>query len=267
MVVLREGDVYVLLLADLHAHDLILKAGDEGAGAEHQLMALRGAALKGHAVEQALIVDVGLVVQLGFAVGDFDIAGGAVAGALDVGHHIVVGDFLDLLLNGEMGILAELHVRAHKDFHGELELLALFDLLHIQFGAVDGLDVVLLQGDAVDVREDDVKSILVEHAGAIVVLDDLHRGLAAAEAGDIELLDIPLIRLADALVKFLTFYDEAQLYLVGRKFFKRGSHVPSSCLDLLFHIANDTVYQNRSLFSTLQRKIPPTRRFFAVTFG
>ena len=267
MIVFREGDVQVLLLADLHAHDLILKAGDKGAGAEHQFVALRGAALKGHAVEQALIVDVGLIVQLCFAVGDFDIAGGAVAGALDVGHHVVVGDFLDLLLDAEVGVLAELHVRAHENFDGEFEVLALFDLLHVQFGAVNGLDVVLLERGAVDVRENNIESVLVEHTGAIVVLDDLHRGLAAAEAGDIELLDIPLIRLADALVKFVTFYDEAQLYLVGRKFFKRGSHVPSSCLDLLFHIANDTVYQNRSLFSTLQRKIPPTRRFFAVTFG
>ena len=229
MIVLREGDVYVLLLADLHAHDLIFKAGDEGAGAKHQFVALRGAALKGHAVEQSLIVDVGLIVQFGFAVGDFDIAGGAVAGALDVGHHVVIGDFLDLLLDAEVGVLAKLHVRAHEHFHGELEFLTLLDLLHVQFGAVDGLDVVFFQRGAVDVREDDVKGILVEHAGAVVVLDDLHRSLAAAETGNVELLDVLLIRLVDALVKLFAFYDKAQLHLVGREFFKRGRHVPSSC--------------------------------------
>ena len=157
-----------------------------------------------------------------------------------------------------MGILAELHVRAHEHFHGEFELLALLDLFHVQLGAVDGLDVVLLQRGAVDVRENNIESVLVEHAGAVIILDDLHRGLAAAEAGDVELLDVLQIRLVDAFIELFTFYDKAQLYLVGRELFKRGSHVPSSCLDLLFHIAKDTVYQNCSPFSTHQRKIPPT---------
>ena len=52
-VVLGEGDVDVLLLTGLHADDLILKAGNEAARADLQLVVLALAALEGNAVVKA----------------------------------------------------------------------------------------------------------------------------------------------------------------------------------------------------------------------
>ena len=63
-VVLGEGDVNVLLLAHLHAHELILKTGHEAAGANLQVKILALAAIEGHAVVKALKVDVGGIALL-----------------------------------------------------------------------------------------------------------------------------------------------------------------------------------------------------------
>ena len=57
----------ILLLAGLHADDLILKAGDKAAGAELEVEVLTLAALEGNAVVEALKVDVGGVALLGGA--------------------------------------------------------------------------------------------------------------------------------------------------------------------------------------------------------
>ena len=50
MVLLGEGNVYVELLTDLVTGDLLLKAGDEGAGAKLQVVVLALAAFKSDTV-------------------------------------------------------------------------------------------------------------------------------------------------------------------------------------------------------------------------
>ena len=97
-VVLGEGDVDVLLLAGLHADDLILEAGDKAAGAELEVEVLTLAALEGNAVVEALKVDVGGVALLGGAVHAHETAvavGHLLQAGVDVGGHD-----LDLGLGG-----------------------------------------------------------------------------------------------------------------------------------------------------------------------
>ena len=52
-----EGDGDVLLLADVHADELLLKARDEGLGADHELLAFGRAAVELHAVHGAGIIE------------------------------------------------------------------------------------------------------------------------------------------------------------------------------------------------------------------
>ena len=65
LVLLGELDVDVELLAGLVADDLLLEAGDEGAGAQHQRVVLSLAALESNTVNEALKVDVNGVAVLG----------------------------------------------------------------------------------------------------------------------------------------------------------------------------------------------------------
>ena len=53
VVIFGEGDVDVELIADVVADDLLLKAGDELAGADGQAEVLALAAVKRHAVQEA----------------------------------------------------------------------------------------------------------------------------------------------------------------------------------------------------------------------
>ena len=64
MVALREGDVDVEFVACLVAQDAVLKAGDHAAAAQLHGLVLCGAALEGHAVQQALK---GVAVSASFA--------------------------------------------------------------------------------------------------------------------------------------------------------------------------------------------------------
>lgn len=94
--------------------------------------------------EEAGVVDVHLIVELRGAALDLDPAGSAIARALDVGHDVVVGHFVDGLDDAQILVRAQLHVGADEHFDGELELLAAADLLNVQLGTVDDVDLVLL---------------------------------------------------------------------------------------------------------------------------
>ena len=85
-------------------------------------------------------------------------------------------------------------------------------------------DVVLLQRGLVDLGKDGVESVLIEHLFAIEVFDDFHRGLALAEAGDLDAALHLILSGLDAFLELFGFDDKAELNLVGRELFKSGGH-------------------------------------------
>ena len=99
LVLLGELDVDVELLAGLVADDLLLKAGDEGAGAQHQRVVLSLAALESNAVNEALEVDVNGVAVLGSTLTGQQTAI-AVLHALDLGVNISLVNSLDIFVDG-----------------------------------------------------------------------------------------------------------------------------------------------------------------------
>ena len=181
MVVLGEGDIQVLLLADLHADDLVLKAGDKLAGADLQVKVVALAAVEGHAVHEALEVDVGHVALLNLAL-HADHAAVAVRHLLQAGVDIGSQD-LHLRLGGlDPLVLAQGHLGVHG--HGGLEgeaLLAHLQQLHL--GIAHHLQLLLLDGGAVGVGQGGVDGLLVEDGLAVHALDHLAGRLAGTEAG------------------------------------------------------------------------------------
>ena len=87
---------------------------------------------------------------------------------------------------------------------------------------------MLLQGLLVDLREDGVEGVLIEHALAVVILDHLHRGLALAEAGDVDAALELVVGGLQALLELFGLHHEAELHLVGRELFKSRRHGISS---------------------------------------
>ena len=98
-----------------HAHQSLLKAGDEGARAQAQGVGGGvvpvGAALEFLAVHHTLIVDVGGITQLHGLIRDLSgaVVGGAVLeqDVVDVLHHVLVGDL-------QLGGQGELHIRVDR---------------------------------------------------------------------------------------------------------------------------------------------------------
>ena len=90
VVAVREGDGHVKGVAGVVADDLVLKAGDEAAAAQREVVALVGAAVERHTVHGAGIINVHDVAVLRGAVGHG--LGGAVLAqqAVDAGLDVRV---------------------------------------------------------------------------------------------------------------------------------------------------------------------------------
>ena len=214
MVLLREGDGNLELLAGGVAGYLLLKAGDKLVGAQHQGVLLPLAAGEGHPVQKALKVDLGGVPLGGGAVVHVDQA------AVAVGHPVQLP--LDLpVLHSAVGahplqalVVAQRNLGADRDLGHKGVALAVY-LLELHVGPVHRLQAGLLQGLVVGVGIGHVDGVLVE----VLLAHHLHHhgpgGLALAEAGDGELLDVLLIGAVHALLELAALHADLQLVKVG----------------------------------------------------
>ena len=217
VIVLGEGNVDVLLLAGGHADHLLLKARNKLAGAQLQVKIVALAALKGHAVVKALEVDVGGVSHLGSPLH-------GLSGSHILGHPVQLG----LNLSVRNGNLSLLHFQALVLAQGDLGIdlggqgqghdVVLADLHISQAGTADGLEALLLgNGKIIDLGEDLIQAVLVEHVGAVHSLDHLPGSLALAEAGDLDVLAGLHVSLVDTgLHQFLVnLHDHGSLVAVS----------------------------------------------------
>ena len=201
MIILGEGNVDVLLLAGLHADDLILKAGNEAAGAELKLVILALAALECFAVVEAFKVDHGNVAELGLALNGNE-ARVALDHLLQALLDILSGDLDLFLLRADALVLAELDLGIHGDggLKGEPVSRNFADDLHvgiaddIQTAGADCLRICLGQGG--------IHSIAVEYACAVQFFNHLAGRLARTEARNANLLARLQVSLGDGSFKF-----------------------------------------------------------------
>ena len=192
LVVGREGDPDLARIAGFGADELVLEAGNEGAGAELELDAVAGAALERLAVDRADEVD------------DEPVAGGGLGplalrreGAVLLGHALE--RFLDLgvghprgqLLHGNVGQVGELEARQHLQgdregeiglgLHGPLDLVLVLRELDLR---IEGeLELVLVDDLAVGLVDGVLHDIGHDRA-AVKAAQVLHRHLAGPKAID-----------------------------------------------------------------------------------
>ena len=200
-VVLGEGDVDVLLLARLHADELLLKAGHEAAGADLQIEVLALAAVEGLAVVEALEVDVGGVALLHGALHGHETAV-ALCHLLQTGVH-VGGSHLDLRLGSfKTLVLAQLHLGIHR--HGALEHHAVLGAaLQLHLGVAHHVQFLLLHRTLVGVGQEDIHGFLIKDLGTVHLLDDLTGCLTHTEAGYVDLTAHLQIRFVDGSLELL----------------------------------------------------------------
>ena len=221
VVVLGEGDVHVELVAHAVAHHLVLKAGDELAGAQGQLVVVGLAAAKLLAVQVAVEIDGDDVAVLSGAALYGNHAGVALAHAVNLAVHVLAGDFhgragdLDALVALDGGLGLGDHIQLAQD------AFVFADLVNLEFADADDLQAGFLHSlhhhGAVQV----VDGGLVKDLLAVIFLDERPGGMALAEAGDIHLFALPLVNGVDGFVKFLGADFQLQLIAVGFHFVGR----------------------------------------------
>ena len=214
-VVLREGDIDVLLVAGLHADDLLLKTGNKGAGTQLQAVVLAFAALERLAVFESLKVNDRGIALLGLAL-HADQPGGPVNVrlqlSLDVGGrhlHLGFGDLQALVvLDGRLGLDGDDGLEAEAAGAG---------LQHLQLGIGHRLDAGFLQRRLISIRIGHGDGVVEEDLGAVHLLHHLSGGLAFAEAGDIDAVFLPCVHLINGGLELVGSYLNDQL--IGAVFF------------------------------------------------
>ena len=183
-VVLGEGDVDVLLVADVHADNLFLEAGDEGAGAKLKVICLGLAAVETLAVEITVEVDVGDITHLSLALNVY-LAGVALAGSFELVADLVLVYLCGVALCAQTLVLAEGDLGVEGDGEGVSDGLVIGDVDVNDGGGADELDVVLGHALLESLGSQLVHSVLIEHLCAVHAFDDCAGSLALAETGDI----------------------------------------------------------------------------------
>ena len=209
-IVLGEGDVQILLVTSLQADELILKAGNEGAGADLQAVILALATLEGLAVLKALEVDDGGIAQLDLTV-HRDQAGSTADIRLQFILHILISNADLSLGGGEALVLLHLGLGADRNQGSKDQALLLVDLHDVHDGVAHILQALLLHSGLIGTGIDVVDGILIKHAGAVHPLNDLAGGLALPEAGDGDAGAALQVSLLNRSLKLVGFHMDRQL--------------------------------------------------------
>ena len=168
------------------------------------------AALDRLAVARGLEVDGGDVAVLGGALDVLE-GGEALAQRLDLLVDVVVGDGHVLDLHAEPVVRRDLDRRPHVDLGGELEQGVVLELGDVDLGLRQRLQVVLLEGLHVELRQRVVDRLVEDGTAADLAVDHRRRDLALAEAGDVDLLGDGLVRRVEARLELLEGHLDGDL--------------------------------------------------------
>ena len=212
LILLGELDVDIELVAGVVADDLLLKAGDEVAGAELEVIFLRLAALERLAVAEALEVDDNGVAVLCGTILNGDHAAVALTNAVDLLVDHLVGDLGGELLDLDAVIVLDLDLGLNND--GRLEGEAfLRHVGRLETGDGDDLQACCLARLVQRLGIAILHRIVIENILAVHLLDDGAGRFTLAEAGNSELLRLFFEYLRNSLHKGFAVY--LYLYLIG----------------------------------------------------
>ena len=189
-------------LADLHAHQLILKAGDEAAAAHLKGVVLGLAAVKGDAVHKALKVQGDGIAVLHGPLHVLE-TGGALAGVLNLLLYGFLGNGGLVVLGLQALIVAQSDLRVHIALEGDGGNALVAHRKIDDGGSAHHLKLALLRALLERVRGQQLNRVVMEHVLAVHSFDDHAGSLALAEAGHIDLALGLLVAFRDGLLKGL----------------------------------------------------------------
>ena len=228
MVVLRESDLYLDAVPGLCTDKLVLKALDEMTRAQHQRLVLGGAAFKLLFADKALVVDYDHVVLLRGPAFHRHHPGVCVPHVFQFLIHVFVCNRIFLFLHPYAFIIAEDNLRFYRDNRFEYERLALLKLYYVNLRPVHRMELVLVHRRLVGFGAHLVYRVLVEHALAVVPLNNYPGRLSLSETGYIEPAHVFLVCLLDTLFKLLLAYFYLQCGGILLYFLQLGIHICSS---------------------------------------
>lgn len=188
--------------AGLQARDGLVDAVEQLAGAD----GVRHAA--GDAVVQHLAVDARLQVDgddVALGRGPLHRRGGgeALAELLDRLVDVLVGHLDGVDLDADAGVVGDLELGADVDLGGEGQRLVVLQLGDVDLGLAQRLEVTLVDGVLVELRQRVVDGLLQDGAATEPLVDDAGRDLALAEARHRDLLVDLLVRRVEAGLELL----------------------------------------------------------------
>ena len=183
VIVFGEGDVDVLLLAGRHAHQLLLKAGDEGTAAQLQVVVLALAALKGNAVIEALEVDIHGVAHLSGTVRGLG-GGYILRHSVQLRLHLCIRHDRLSLFHFQALVLAQRDLGVHVGHQCQGNHVLVINVHVLQRGTADRLEVLTGNGKIINLGEDLFQTVFIENMSAVHALDHLPGSLALPETGD-----------------------------------------------------------------------------------
>ena len=200
VIVLGEGQLQIPLLAGADADKLFLESGDEAAGAQHQVVALGRAAVKGDAVLGAGIVDVHGIAVLGGTV-HADHAGVLLAQALDLAVDLLIGHVGGILFRFQALVLAQSRLGPHVGAEGQKSPLLVGDLGGGHRGTPHDAQLLLLYGEHESRAGGILDRVFIKHVLAVEALYDHAGRLALAEAGHLDAAAVLAVGGGDVLFK------------------------------------------------------------------
>ncbi|MPM69304.1 hypothetical protein SDC9_116249 [bioreactor metagenome] len=243
MVLLREGDFDILLLANFHTHHLCLEAGDKAATTDNKGLALCGAALELNAVHTAGIIQIhGVAVLHGTL--HIHHTRYAFAQLFNSGGHVLVRNIIRTLFYFYTLVLAQLHLglNCHLDAKNQ-GILAFRQAFDGDVRPVNRLNAVLLNGALVSIGVENIKGIIEKRQGTIHVLNHLAGRLAFTEAGHIIFLARSVISLLARFFELCRRYLDGQLNFAALELF-HSRHVYLRTLRFSFTIYGHTVIRS-----------------------
>ena len=223
---LADGDQHLDVLADQVATDelggegLLVAGGHAGQRLVEAVEHAAATDAVGHAGDLGALD--GLAVAGGGEVHDDEVAVGGRALDVDQGGE-PLAQRLELLLDvgvAELDVLdlgletvvrRELDLRADVDLGGELERLVVLELGDLDLRLRQRLEGVGLERLDVLLRNDLVDRLVEDRAAADLAVDHGRRDLAAAEAGDVDLLGNLLVRRVEARLELIEGHLDGQL--------------------------------------------------------
>ena len=177
-----EGNVYIELVANVLAHNLLLKAGNELTGAKEKGLLLSCAAVKKNAVNRTGIVDDNVVAALSSSVCDFDLAGVSLTNHVDLVLDLVVGNLCNVLLNLDANVVSNGDVRLYENLcrHNKTIVINGND---VKLGVAYNVKLGFFNSCAESLGENLVDSILIEYALTVHSFNYGLGSLTLSEAG------------------------------------------------------------------------------------